>query len=369
MKTHQIQCRSQLYSCVFCAKEFSRKFNCDRHHVSCAKRIGTSSLVGAPNVALEAPNVALEAPNVALEAPNVALEAPNVALEAPNVALEAPNVAHEEPNVAAKLDDTKLLCVSCNKLFANAKTLAKHFKCCKEAGSLQCSKCKQEFPSRWAKRRHVKKCAGIVVSSPTPVPQQPSTMTPSSSFPAPSGPLTTNNVVVLANNVNMNQQSIVIQINAFGKEDLEGLLTPEYLDQRLRELNGKGIFRMVKDVHFDQENRPHNNNIRMGSRKQRMLRVKDENGDWINRAKNDILDTLISMYKRLLTIRSFEPDFRKKYENDFFLIQQDLLNFTQTTNPSAYYGCCTKIMALIENMELYNPPICSQATALSKSKI
>jgi len=320
MKTHENQSDANNNNCRFCLKYFERGYNLRRHEDSCACRN-------------------------AVEDQNVATEAQNVAQEVLNVPTD-----NDVDNVQV---ETKEACIFCYKEFKNQKTLKRHIpRCSGITHPYMCPKCKQVFADRKTKSKHLQRCKGgnannsLILYDDTA--NQPNTITP-----------ITNNVQ--ANEVTMNQigtqqniqqniqQQNIVQINCFGKEDLDGLLDSDYLDARLRELNGKGIYRIVKDAHFD-KSRPQNHNIRMGSKKRKMLKVKNVHG-WEMRANCDIMETLIGNYKRILTIRSFEPDFRKKYESDFMQIHQDLLKFDQKMNASAYYGCCHKILALIENME------------------
>ena len=344
------------HTCRHCFRVFDRKYNCQRHENTCKCKDDAK----VQNVAPEVQNVAPEVQNVALEVQNVALEVQNVAPEAQNV---APEVQDESDD-----DTTKESCIFCYKEFMSKKSLMRHVSRCKGTNHpFMCPKCSKIFTNRKSKSKHCKKCHG---NSSEIVPKESSSAAPSQDILALSCnepvmgqlPLTTTNQnVVHAHDVTLNQNTLFsnnniqqniqqnIHINCFGKEDLEGLLSPEYLDARLRELNGKGIYRIVEDAHFHKE-RPQNHNIRMGSRKRKLLRIKEEDG-WKMRANADILDTLIGNYKRVLTNRSFEPDFRKKYEDDFLQIQQDLQKFDKRSNPTEYFKCCRKILALIENME------------------
>jgi hypothetical protein len=151
---------------------------------------------------------------------------------------------------------------------------------------------------------------------------------------------------MMRDNINVS----VININNFGEERIDHI-TPEMLDERLKEINGRGIFQLIRDIHFNPDI-PENHNIRMGSKKRRNLKVK-RNGRWEVRDNNDILDIMISQYKRRLSLRSFEPDFKKglNHEVEFMQIQKDLMNFNKDTNPAAYYGCVRKVLALIEDLD------------------
>jgi hypothetical protein len=143
-----------------------------------------------------------------------------------------------------------------------------------------------------------------------------------------------------------------IHVNPLGMEDLSDIMKPEYLGERLYEINGKGIFKMIKDVHFN-ENRPENHNIRMHSRKRNKVKVKQEDG-WHIQDNRDILTVLMGRYKLELQKHLCNPNFKEKlkHESDFLQIQQNLLKFNELNNPKFYFECAHKVLALIEDLEI-----------------
>ena len=341
-KTHETECEENKGNdtvCRFCCKDFSNKHNRIRHEKSCPHK-EPARMSAAQNVA-----------NMCEKVPHTAQ---NVADTAQNVAMPAQNVASESYS-----------CDLCYKELSSMKNLMRHVKTCKGlAHPHMCPKCRIILKDRASKSRHVKTCDGtgndqaLMIGEP---------LSPSLTTFQPGKPTTgtgelqpiTNQNYVKADTVTMNQQTnnVVINqqinINGFGKEDLSAVLSPAYLDARLQELNGKGIFNMVRDVHLNPDV-PENNNIRMGSKKSKTLKVFEGDGKWHVRANCDILEVLIGKYKSILTRRSHDPEFKQKlkYESDFMQIQQDLIKFDKRTNSTGYYACAHKILALIEDLEM-----------------
>jgi hypothetical protein len=271
----------------------------------------------------------------------------------PGIQEVPPGIQKVPPELTVEGDEGgKLECEFCYKSFVCKQSLMRHMPTCQGiTHPLMCPKCRKVCTSKAAKSRHVRNCDGtgneqaLVIHTPPSSQVQPIETTNN---------LTTNNYVHAAQ-VTMNQQTnnnvVNIHINGFTKEDLSHVLDPEYLDARLCELNGRGVYNMVRDVHFNPA-KPENQNIRLGGKKNKTLRVlEEEDKDWHIRANCDVIDMLISRYKSILTKRSFEPDFKDKYDNDFMQIQQDLIRFDKKMNATAYYACAHKILALILDME------------------
>jgi hypothetical protein len=346
IKTHEKMSQQNVDSdwcCQYCYKVFSKKYNCKRHENVCPHKCSFNG----------------EKPE------KVALAPEKVALAPEKVALAPEKVAREETTLECAQE--KLECDMCYKYFSCRWNLVQHMKTCKGISHpLMCPKCRLVLSSKYAKSRHVKGCDGtrnehaLVVIEPDSVLSNLPNVCTRTTAPLPScsvgGP---NHNYVQAEKVVMNQQTVnitqqnIIQINGFGNEDLSRVLDPQYLDERLRELNGKGIFRMVKDIHMNPDI-PENQNIRIGSKKSKTLKVFHDDGKWHVRANSDILEILMGKYKSILTRRCFDPDFKGKlkYESDLMQIQQDLLKFDKKTNCTAYYACAHKILALIQDLEI-----------------
>jgi lipopolysaccharide export LptBFGC system permease protein LptF len=159
----------------------------------------------------------------------------------------------------------------------------------------------------------------------------------------------------LANTINNNVQNNTKIENVFiynlGSEKIDHI-TKEVLDKHLQELHGRGIVNLVQDIHFNPAI-PENQNIRMDSMKRKTLKVREDDR-WRIRAQCDILETLFTKYKDMLTARLLEPEFttRLRHETDYQQIQQDLMKFNKTNNPTAYYAAAHKVLALILDLEL-----------------
>lgn len=154
----------------------------------------------------------------------------------------------------------------------------------------------------------------------------------------------------MVNNVNSNNitNTFNITINAFGKEDIERILTPEYLQQRLMEFNGAGTLRIIRDVHFNAEH-PENQNIIKADRR-KMVKVKVDGGDneWEYRTADDVVQTLVRKYRRILALRANNDDIRQNIDFETIVrIHEDLMRIDK--KPKTYYGLFGQVMALLLN--------------------
>ena len=166
-----------------------------------------------------------------------------------------------------------------------------------------------------------------------------------------------NNTIVNNNNITVNNNNVInITINAFGSEDIEQILTPEYLQQRLTaEFNCVGTcFKIIRDVHFNPEH-PQNQNIVKADRR-KMVKVKvgggegDAGGGWEYRTADDVVQTLVSKYQRILNLRSNNDDIRQSLDIETIVrIQEDLMRIDKKLSPNTYYGLFGKVMALLIN--------------------
>ena len=348
MKTHDKMKEEKCTSCKWCLKEFATMYNRKRHESSCMFKTdeSNSGYDQAPQ------NVALAPQNVAHVPQNVAHVPQNVAQAPQNVAQAPQNVAQGE----GKESITKLECPLCYKTFTSTWSMHRHVpQCTGTADPNMCCKCRMILPSRYAKSRHMQKCQGHPNSEIACI-EDPGHVVSTQQSQAPSAVANVNNVHSEVCNLNQQNNNIQnlnvnIQINSFGKEDLTEVMHPDFLDERLKEFNGKGIFNMLREVHLNPD-KPENRNIRLASKKSKTLHVKEDDR-WHVRANSDVLELLIGKYKSILTKRSHEPDFKNKlqHESDFMQIQQDLIKFDRKTNPTAYYNCAHKILALIEDLE------------------
>lgn len=348
MKTHETREDMQeenVTSCQYCLKDFANKYNRKRHELSCKHK--------CPDTQEISPEVAQDFTNGCAASPKVAPFHQKLRPPSPKVALENESDDDENGNFP---------CPFCYKKFTSRWNLQKHEnngKCSFTSHPFMCQKCKKICPSKYAKSRHVKKCDGtgneealISLEANELPPSQTSPLPPSSSS-MPSQ-ITQQNVQN-GNIINNNNYIIVnnnIQVNALGTEDLTDILKPEYLGERVYEINGKGIYQMIKDVHFN-DTKPENHNIRIHSRKRKQLKVCKDDG-WHIQHNNDILTMLIAKYKRIIQLYLCDPvsKERMKHESDFMQIQQNLLKFNEMNNPKFYFECAHKVLALIEDLEI-----------------
>ena len=331
-KIHENLCDSSAsesgFSCQHCLRVFDRAYNCKRHENVCKFRPYAN-----PQKVADSPQKVAGAPQ--------------------KVALNDDSGNCDD----CETESNEIQCGLCYKTFANKWNYKRHADTCEGlTNPLMCPKCRIVCQSKYAKSRHMKTCDGTGNEQAIVVPSSErvcATTTPS--IPVIHGG--TVNIVVNGNltynpvqNTQINNNNKT-QVNCFGNEDLSHVMQPEYLDNRLRELDGRGVFQMVKDVHFNKD-KPHNRNVMLGSRKRKTLKMREDDG-WHVRANDDVLDLLIAKYKKILQTRSHHPEFRNslRHESDFMQIQQDLIRFDKKSNPTAYYACAHKILALIEDLE------------------
>lgn len=332
--------------CQYCLKDFSNKYNRKRHEISCKHKVIENQEIS--------PEVALDFTNGCAVSPKVALLHQKLRPPSPKVALDDESDYDENGSFP---------CPFCYKKFTSKWNLQKHEnngKCSFTTHPFMCHKCKKVCSSKYAKSRHVKKCDGtgneeaLISLDENVLPNNQGTQLPSSNS-APSqitqqnvqnGNIINNNNYIIVNNNNN------IHVNALGTEDLTDILNPDYLGERVYEINGKGIYQMIKDVHFN-ETKPENHNIRIHSRKRKQLKVCQDDG-WHIQHNNDILTMLIAKYKRIIQLYLCDPvsKERMKHETDFMQIQQNLLKFNEMNNPKFYFECAHKVLALIEDLEI-----------------
>ena len=335
--------------CKFCLKEFSNKYNRKRHETKCQHNDAQSQEI-SPKVAF------------VTEAGGFVTKSGGFVTDVGGFVTESGDFVTDHYGEDSECDNTDYSCPLCDKKLSNKKSLKEHTKACKGiCNPLQCHICKQVFKYRMEKCRHVKKCLEAANKSIVEVndknPQDSEIHRSNHNQVIPSH-LTQQNVQngnIINNNyyiVNTTNNTNNINVNALGTEDLTDIMNPEYLGQRAYEINGRGIYQMIKDVHFN-DAKPENHNIRLLSRKRKKVKVKHQDG-WHIQDNGDILSLLISKYKRIIQTYLSEPgtQARLKHESDYMQIQQNLLKFNEQSNPKFYFECAHKVLALIEDLEL-----------------
>ena len=188
--------------------------------------------------------------------PNIESTPPNIESIPPNIESTPPNIESTPPNIESSPSQLNT-CTKCKKKFNQRYALLRHKKICKGVESkLQCHKCLKYFASTSSKSHHLKTCKATnheeeEISKPTETP---------SVIMQPDIDTTNSNHVNIDTSVNKTQN---IQINVFGKENLEYLLEDDNLLQRLKSYGKKGVYGLtdiIKEVHCNKEH-PENNTI------------------------------------------------------------------------------------------------------------
>lgn len=226
--------------CRFCLREFTFKHNRKRHETTCKHRPSYAIVEATNNKGIVAPCHAAVAPipsNVASIPSNVA---PIPSTVAPSYECVA-NAEMKEDNH----QNEKIECALCYKTFANRWNLQHHVNTCKGlAHPFMCPKCRIVCVSRYAKCRHVKKCDGTrnenaVIIIPNNASSANGQLAHPSSGTGQIINISINNLQINNNNLQVNNK---LEVNGFGNEDLTEILKSEYLDERLKETNGGGVF-------------------------------------------------------------------------------------------------------------------------------
>jgi Zinc finger, C2H2 type len=321
-------------TCPRCHTAFSTKYSCKRHFQTVCSN-------AAPNHTTLAPNHTTLAPNHTTLAPNHTTLAPNHTTLAPNHTTLAPKI---------NTDCTgEIKCSKCQKEFAKQWNLTRHIKICKGVTGFTCRYCRKTLATQPSKSRHEHTCEINPANMEVVAEPQTQAIAPTIQIQNHNNTNTQNNIgTQIINN-------ITIEVNDLGNEDLSHV-TSELLDQRLRQFHGKGIINLIRDVHFNNDV-PQNHNIRVNSRKNQTLKVK-EKGAWQVRASSDIYEWLVTLYKDKLFDRLYSPEFQQQLqqESDFGQLRNNLLQFDRKADNYAYFTTKQKFDALVENMDQQTTP-------------
>jgi hypothetical protein len=153
------------------------------------------------------------------------------------------------------------------------------------------------------------------------------------------------NITINNNNItqNITNNNLMINLNSFGKEDLSHITIEDYK----KYLNGffRGFIEFIEKIHFD-ETAPQNQNICITNLKSKYLSVFDD-GKWLTKEKNDIIDNLITKKYNILSDKCEELDEAKQ------LSKKTIDNFSEFgenyDNPEAQKNTKTDIMLMIYN--------------------
>jgi hypothetical protein len=315
---------SKQYSCEYCKYSSNRLYNLQRHIVS--RHINDEPL---------------EKNDTQEYAQKVNLEPQKVNLGSQKVNLGSQKVNPESQKV--NLLDCHLKCDRCYKVFTNMWSLNRHEDKCKEiVDANQCPQCLKILSSKQSKYKHMKICKGakndiVHVLS-----------TSSTTINCHNTNTTVQNHCMINNGTINNTNNIVINVRNFGEENLDHI-TNEVKDRLIHQLNGKGIVKLIKDVHFN-PNVPENHNVRKYDKS--LWEVYDS-GDWEIRSYKTTIDDLIKRHKDILYERIADPEF-ERIVNDpttLQLIMLNYMNFTMDRVPAHYWKCVRDIYAAFIDFE------------------
>lgn len=153
---------------------------------------------------------------------------------------------------------------------------------------------------------------------------------------------TTSHVVNSTNNSNNTSTTNNIIINTFGQETLHHI-TPEFLSECIK-TKSKGIVKLLEKVHRDPDV-PENHNVRKKSEKKGTVETY-ENGRWVIRDKNTVMDDLISRgYKILYKYHLENPP---KENDDMYSYDEFISNLMNCKN-IMYYKVRKNVYLMITN--------------------
>lgn len=233
-------------------------------------------------------------------------------------------------------------CDSCYKTFKHKQSLKLHASTCKGTSSpFQCVKCRKILSSKQSKYKHMKICKGVQQTTETSQPIQHEA--------TPAVQNQNNNYMINNGNCTINN-NYTINIRNFGDENMEHI-TDEVKDRFAKQLNGKGILNLIKDVHFNPKV-PENHNIRKCEDDKQLCKVY-ENGYWELKDHKSTINELIDKNKSIISRRIMEPEFEQSLNDRaaFNLIWMNYAHFDRNTVPGYFHECARQIHAEWKNFE------------------
>jgi hypothetical protein len=320
---------SKPLKCPLCEYSTDRTYNFKRH---VATKHDSCEIVPQQNINLPQQNINLPQQNINL--PQQFINLPQQFINLPQQFINLEENTHDTPCLSEKYS-----CELCSKSFGHKWVLDRHKKVCKGvASSLECPTCGKKFAYLQSKHRHMKICKGhsTVLTVPPPATQILSQTNNNNNYTSCS-----------VNNGTVNN-TVNINVNCFGQENMDHI-TNAFKDARLHEFNGKGIFNLIKSVHFNPE-LPENHNIRKHDNK--YCKVFDD-GEWMLRSLKSAISDLVHRYKQVLCERLINVDYKKleMCEETWMQIWQNLMKFDKNKNPADFYRTIRDVMALMENLE------------------
>jgi len=326
---------SKHFCCEYCEYKSNRLYNLQRHTASHHKNV-----TQPPNS-----DTQQDGQKVHVGGQKVHVDGQKVHFDGQKVHVDGQKVHVDCEKVNLLLGH--LQCEKCYKEFSNERSLKRHEIICKETISPnQCPKCLKILASKQSKCNHMKICK-----------ETRRDIIPSINNVATENHVNSHNTVnshnqnnhcLINNGTVNNNNNITINIRNFGDENLDHI-TNEVKDRLIHQLNGKGIVKLIKDVHFN-PSIPENHNVRKFDNS--LWKVFD-NGDWEIRSYKSTIHDLIKRHKDLLCERIADPEF-EKIVNDpttMQLIMLNYINFSMDKVPAHYWKCVRDIYAAFINFE------------------
>lgn len=155
--------------------------------------------------------------------------------------------------------------------------------------------------------------------------------------------------LTIINNTTINNTENNIQINAFGKENLEHI-TKSFLDQCVKRRD-KGLLELVQKIHFN-DNALENQNIKITNMK--MPFIKYHNGNnWILEKKDKVLNEVIDKSHGMM--QNHFDDHEDEYKETLYLSEnmlnyiRDWLEKVSDKDKEVYDSLLTDVYLLIYN--------------------
>lgn len=225
------------------------------------------------------------------------------------------NKENNASNLSGKNEDEKeiISCLKCKKTFLSNKYLKNHNRICKGVPSKTCAVCLKVFNTDQAKYYHKN---FVSCSPPPPPPPSP----PSQEYPLSVHTINNNNTTNnnshnnTTNNTNIENQTNNninnIQINVFGKEDLDYLLNDASIIQKLKSFGKSGIYglpKILNDIHFNKD-KPENSTLIKPDEYGNGVMIMNDEREWEFREFEDIrenlLNTIVKYFKAYNTVKN-----------------------------------------------------------------
>lgn len=231
-------------------------------------------------------------------------------------------------------------CNKCKKILSNKYILSKHELICKGVCNLTCNVWLLKFENREKKYRHKKKrnC------HPPPPPDYPSSVHTINNVTNKTKNYNNSNNTTNNNTRIENQNNNNIQMNVFGKEDLDYLLKDPSIMQKLKSFGKSGIYglpKILNDIHFNKD-KPENSTLIKPEEYGNCVMIMNDEKEWEYREFEDIRDnlinTIIKYFKAYNTVKNNlgVKLIEKKERNIIRNIAYELMSLEGTIPPDLF---------------------------------